>query len=219
MGLVFFLIELSVICVLTMCFIATYWVMRKTYSVGLDSVNGIPKLSLPPGSPPLSLALRDRKATTEFIRHLVNEVSVENIFFLSDVMAYKKSFVRINKLRNLGNGFKCEVGAQLARLIYRRTFTHYAWAISKTYVDGSSSLYVTAITDSTRDDITDRLEDKDPNNENDANIELYQELQNIFDDPATEVYAELKKSYIRFAYIPQFQRININQNVQNPSKK
>lgn len=134
-------------------------------------------------------------------------------------MAYKKSFVRINKLRNLGNGFKCEVGAQLARLIYRRTFTHYAWAISKTYIDGSSSLYVTAINDATRDDITDRLEDKDPNNENDGNVELYQELQNIFDDPATEVYAELKKSYIRFAYTPQFERIKMNQNVQSPSQK
>ncbi len=79
----FFLIELSVLTILGMCFVSTYWVMRKTYSVGLDSVNGIPNIQLPQGCPPLSLALRDRKATTEFIRHLVNEVSVENIFFLS----------------------------------------------------------------------------------------------------------------------------------------
>merc|ERR1712087_984688 len=134
-------------------------------------------------------------------------------------MGFKRTFVEKGKLRAIGNGFECSVSTNLARLIYRRTFTHYAWAISKTYIDGSSSLYVTAINDATRDDITDRLEDKDPNNENDGNVELYQELQNIFDDPATEVYAELKKSYIRFAYTPQFERIKMNQNVQSPSQK
>jgi len=210
----FFLIELSVMTILGMCFVSTYWVMRKTYSVGLDSVTGIPNISLPSGAPPLSLALRDRKATTEFIKHLVNEVSVENIFFLSDVMAYKKSFVRINKLRSIGNGFQCEVSTQLARLIYRRTFTHYAWAISKTYIDGSSSLYVTAISDQSRDDVTEKLEEKDPNDEKQSpSQQIYEELQIVFDDCATEVFEELKKAYARFAYTKQFARINIQKAV------
>ncbi len=132
-------------------------------------------------------------------------------------MAYKKSFVRINKLRSLGNGFKCEVGTQLARLIYRRTFTHYAWAISKTYIDGSSSLYVTAINDGNREEVTDKLEEQDPTREQTEDgsklIQLLEELQNAFDDCATDVYEELKKSYARFAYTPQFARINIRRAV------
>ena len=213
----FLLIELSVVTILGMCFVATYWVMRKTYSVGLDSVNGTPDIPLPAGSPLLSIALSDRKATTEFIKHLVNEVSVENIFFLSDIMAYKKSFVRINKLRSLGNGFTCQVGTQLARLIYRRTFTHYAWAISKTYIDGSSSLYVTAISDENRADVTEKLEDQDPQRENSEDgtklVQLLEELQNVFDDCAFDVYEELKKSYARFAYTEQFGRVNIRRDV------
>eukprot|EP01084_Bolivina_argentea_P303932 524833_1 len=211
----FFLIELSSFCILFMCFVSTYWVMRKTYSVGLDSVNGLPNIQLPTNSPPLSLALRDRKATTEFIKHLVNELSVENIFFLSDIMAYKKSFVRERKLKTIGGGFKCQVGTQLSRLIYRRTFTHYAWAISKTYIDGSSSLYVTAINDNQRDYCLQILEELDPSNELESNnpqqnnIKLLENLQNVFDQCATQVYRELQKSYNRFAYTSQFARISI----------
>lgn len=202
----FFLIELSVLCILGMCFVSTYWVMRRTYSVGLDSVNGATEIKLPSGSPPLSLALRDRKATTSFIRHLVNEVSVENIFFLSDIMAYKKAFTLNNKLKSI-EGFQCSVGTQLARLIYRRTFTHYAWAISKTYIDGTSSLYVTAISDEQRFDVTEKLEDKDPAQEKDGGQPLYQGLQTIFDEVADEVYEELRKAYNRFAYTKSFEKI------------
>merc|ERR1712079_83262 len=132
-------------------------------------------------------------------------------------MAYKKAFVRLNKLRSLGNGFQCEVGTQLARLVYRRTFTHYAWAISKTYVDGSSSLYVTAIKDINREDVIDKLETLDPADETQENqqsqVQLLEELQNIFDDCATDVYQQLKMAYNRFAYTPQFERIHLKRNM------
>eukprot|EP00484_Ammonia_sp_Unknown_P000584 CAMPEP_0197022166 /NCGR_PEP_ID=MMETSP1384-20130603/3063_1 /TAXON_ID=29189 /ORGANISM="Ammonia sp." /LENGTH=462 /DNA_ID=CAMNT_0042450145 /DNA_START=20 /DNA_END=1408 /DNA_ORIENTATION=+ len=207
----FLLTELSVVVILAMCFVSTYWVMRKTYSVGLDSVAGTPNIQLPSNAPPLSMALKDKKATTELIRHLVNEVSVENIFFLSDVMAYKYSFVRNSKLPSLGKGFRCDVSMSLSRLIYRRTFTHYAWAISKTYIDGASSLYVTAISEDVREEITDKLEEKDPSAENQEDtkrlvVELEQ-LQDIFDPAAAQVYEELRKAYARFAYTAQFQRI------------
>merc|ERR1712039_789193 len=111
-------------------------------------------------------ALTNSRATAEFTRFLVNEISVENIFFLSDVMAFKRTFLDKDALQNNGvNGFDCPISSNLARLIYRRTFTHYAWAISKTYIDGSSSLYVTAISDDVRDAISDALEDKDPSME------------------------------------------------------
>eukprot|EP00483_Globobulimina_turgida_P009686 UN09705 len=133
-------------------------------------------------------------------------------------MAYKKAFVREKKLKTVGNGFKCQVGSQLARLIYRRTFTHYAWAISKTYIDGSSSLYVTAITDNVRENVTEFLEEQDPLNESQASddaedqqklIQLLENLQKVFDECGNEVYRELQKSYDRFAYTAQFARINI----------
>merc|ERR1712173_509021 len=143
--------------------------MGKTYEVGLDSVaKGPMDITAQLSSlPPLSLALANSKATIEFIRFLVNEISVENIFFLSDIMAYK------------------------------RTFTHYAWAISKTYIDGSSSLFVTAISDDVRDDITQNLERKDPSKEMNADrethVDMLQELQCVFDEAAREVYDQLKK--------------------------
>merc|ERR1712173_382412 len=208
--------ELSVICITWMCMLSTYWILRKTYEVGLDSVaKGPMDISSQLSSlPPLSLALRNSKATIEFIRFLVNEISVENIFFLSDIMAYKKTFLDRNALKSMGNGFECGVQRNLARLIYRRTFTHYAWAISKTYIDGSSSLFVTAISDDVRDDITQKLEGKDPSREmEEAGDEsgkmelLLQELQNVFDEAAREVYDQLKRSYARFAYSPRFEKI------------
>jgi len=210
----FLLIELSVACILCMCFIATYYVTKQCFIAGLDSVNGPIEVGLASSAPPLAIALADSKATTEFIRHLVNEVSVENIFFLSDIMAYKRTFVDTQKLSSMGNGFECAVATNLARLIYRRTFTHYAWAIAKTYVDGSSSLYVTAISDEVRQRICDSLETKDPSielsDDEKESEELLQELLCVFDEAANEVYDQLKRSYARFGYSEQFAKVAKN---------
>ncbi len=154
----------------------------------------------------------EKEYEVKLIKHLTREISVESIFFLADIMAYKMSFIRQKKLKVI-DGFKCLVPASLSRLIYRRTFTHYAWAITKTHVDGSSSLYVTAIADDIRDDCTEWLEEHDPQREKDGNVseeerlKLFQRLQKVFDDCGTQVYRELQKSYNRFVYTSQFQQI------------
>eukprot|EP01084_Bolivina_argentea_P303933 524834_1 len=213
----FWLIELSCVCIFLMCAISTYWVLRKTIGVGLDSVDGIPTIPLPTGAPALSLTLKNKNALTEFIKHLTQEISVESIFFLSDIMAYKMAFIRQKKLKII-DGFKCLVPGTLSRLIYRRTFTHYAWAISKTYIDGSSSLYVTAINEDARDIVTEWLEEQDPTKENsndvndDEKTKLFLRLQKVFDECGTQVYKQIQKSYNRFAYTPEFKMIIADKN-------
>ena len=75
-------------------------------------------------------------------------------------------------------------------------------------------LYVTAITQNTRDATTEDLEDKDPNDEKKSDgsqQELFNSLQQVFDRAAEEVYNQLKQSYARFAYTPQFQRVLVNE--------
>eukprot|EP01084_Bolivina_argentea_P146630 256688_1 len=189
----FLLTELSVLCITLICWISTYWVMKQTFDVGLDSKNGKAKIQIPYGSLPLVVALTDSKVVMEFTRHLVHELSVENIFFLSDIMTYKQSFVKQQKMKSIG--FACHVSTNMSRLMYRRSFTHYAWAISKTYIDGSSSFYVTAIENSVRDNCMKVLEELDPCDE----LQL-QKLQIIFDQCAIQVYEQLQQSYNRFAY-------------------
>eukprot|EP00485_Elphidium_margaritaceum_P000808 CAMPEP_0202689220 /NCGR_PEP_ID=MMETSP1385-20130828/4528_1 /ASSEMBLY_ACC=CAM_ASM_000861 /TAXON_ID=933848 /ORGANISM="Elphidium margaritaceum" /LENGTH=452 /DNA_ID=CAMNT_0049344323 /DNA_START=105 /DNA_END=1463 /DNA_ORIENTATION=- len=213
----FFLIELSVFTVLAMCFIATNWVMHQSIVAGLEDPNGDAlKVSLAAGTPPISLALHDRKATMEFLQHLIREISVENMFFLADVMAYKQSFVSQGKLRSLGEG-EWPVNTKLARLLYRRTFTHYAWAISKTYIDGSSSLYVTAISEEVRAKLVVKLEELDPTSEQSLTgtqlVALLQDVQAVFNEAAEEVYGALQKSYARFSHTAQFANITIKRQI------
>jgi hypothetical protein len=223
---VFIIVELSVICTFIICFISTFWVLRKTRLSQLDSsanANEPVTFELPAGTIPMESALRDRKVTTEFIKHLVNELNVENIFFLSDVIAFKKTFVRRQVLESL-QGFDCKVTSQLARLQFIRGFTRYAWAISKTYVDNTSSLYVTAISGVTRDAAIDELEamnpdieeqvadakdveDQNTNVDSDAKLKYLSRLHLIFDQCAVEVYQELQNSYARFAATKRYKQI------------
>jgi len=202
----FILIELSVLCIAAMCGVATFWTMRKTVAAGLDSVSGAPKMDLPPNSPLLSVVLRDAKAVPLLLAHLVQELSVENLFFLADVMEFKKVFVSRN-VKVGDEGFSCAYPRNLARLHFRRTFTEYAWAISKTYVDGGSALYVTAISEHLREGIMDSLADREVEDEEKQRElqSLLEELHTVFDDAAAEVFEQVTRAYSRFAHTPAFE--------------
>lgn len=206
----FFFVEISVIACFSMGFVATYWVLGQTEKYGLDEDIHSLNYELPPNTPPINLLFSDASATKLFIQHLCREVSVENIFFLADVMGYKKSFEKYShtKIESV-TGFSCAVPVTLARLMFRRTFTHYAWAISKTYVDGSSAFYVTAITDNARSKCIEFFEDQNPGIEKKraADYEHYVKLQNGFDSVAQEVYNAIKASYVRFAQSEEFKSI------------
>lgn len=204
----FFLVETSAVGILLMGLISTWRVLKQTRELGFER-----ELRLAEGAAPMNVVLADASATAMFIEHLTREIMVENIFFLSDVMAYKQSFVEYGKLDGV-NGFTSRVPGSLSRLMFRRTFTHYAWAITKTYVDGSSSFYVTAITDETRDRCIEFFEEQNPADEKRINQqqnsnEHYMKLQQGFDDAAAEVFRVLKDSYMRFSNSENYKYVRV----------
>jgi len=134
-------------------------------------------------------------------------------FFLADVMAYKTAFMTHRKVFREIPGFKCKVPLQLARYKYvkERTFVHYAWSLSKIYVDGSSIFYVTAISDETRAAALEILENLSPYIETDDEEKVdYEKLCTVFDAACNEIFESLKGSYSRFTKTDDFNNVVID---------
>jgi len=133
-------------------------------------------------------------------------------FFLADVIAYKTAFVKHRKLFREVPGFNCKVPQQLARSKYvkERTFVHYAWALGKTYIDGTSIYYVTSISDETRAAVLEALENLSPFIEVDDEDKVdYEKLCTVFDTACNEVFEALKGSYSRFTKTEDFNNVVI----------
>jgi len=200
----FFLVEFSCICVGIMGYFATFYVKYQANKYSLEK----PSSQLYD----LEMIFGSKFNCALFLKHLVHEISVENMFFLSDVMAYKKTFMDHRKLFREVPGFTCKIPHGLARCKYvkDRTFVHYTWSISKYYVDGSSIFYVTAISDETREAIMNVVKDLSPNAEADDEDKVdYEKLCTIFDTACNEVYEALKGSYSRFTKTSGFQEVVI----------
>jgi len=200
----FFLVEFSCICVGIMGYFATYWVKYQATKYALEKPNS--QLY------DLELIFTSNDNCALFLKHLVREMSVENMFFLADVMAYKKAFLDHRKLFRQIPGFTCKVPLQLSRYKYLkdRTFVHYSWSISKIYIDGSSIFYVTSISDETRKSILDFVENLSPFMEGDNEDKVdYEKLCTIFDEACNEVYGVLKGAYSRFTKTSEFNNVVI----------
>jgi hypothetical protein len=200
----FLLVETSVFAVFGMGLAATWRVLKQTQMLGFER-----ELTLADGAYPLDAVLVNAEANGLFIEHLTREIMVENIFFLSDVMAFKESFVQYNKLEEV-QGFRCQIPTSLSRLMFRRTFTHYAWAITKTYVDGTSAFFVTAISEQTRERCIEFFEEQNPADEKrNQTAAHYAALQVGFDEAAQEVLRVLKDSYMRWSHLESYKDVNI----------
>jgi hypothetical protein len=189
---------------------------------GNDTVQSANNVQQQPnqGAPPLSVYLMDPQNLPFFIKHVVRELSVENLFFLADVMNFKRAFLHTNKLKTIDNGFSCQIPEQLARYMYRsdRTLVEYAVAITRNYIDGTSANYVTAIDQDTRQRLLEYMYKQDPDAEleNKMSVVDYEELSECFDRAAREVYSVVKQAYFRFSRTDDFK---IKLNARDPVRK
>jgi len=187
-----------------MGYFSTYWVNRQITVHGLESSAGLLDNN---NNANLESIFANRSYCNVFLKHLVREISVENIFFLADVMAFKNAFITHRKLSREVPGFTCRIPLELARYQYvkDRTFVHYAWSISKIYVDGSSIFYVTAISDEVRATLLEFVENLSPFLESDNEDKVdYEKLCTAFDAACKDVYEILKNSYSRFLKTSEF---------------
>jgi hypothetical protein len=202
--------ELSAVCVTAMGYISTAWLLEKseifTLPILMDQIatdrdgkSWTERYCEENRLPTFEQMLGDPVAVATFLKHLVWELSVENLFFLSDVMRFKKTFQTEGKVRDL-SGFYYDVPHMLARYGYKPEmgFIPYAWAISKAYVDNLSAFYVTSMDEDVRDAILDYLSTLTAEDERLLEGPQLEKLMNIFDPAARHVFALVKQAYARF---------------------
>jgi len=164
---IFFVVEASAIAMTGMGTIATWWMLDKSmlFNFPLLKEKRLKLLGKEDEKenegkrvPPLRAVINDEEASVFFFRHLVRELSLENVFFLADIMRYKNSFVQPNVLDSVP-GFSIQI-RDLAKHsnVSGRTLVQYAWALGQAYVENISASYVTAIHQETRDQILEYLE-------------------------------------------------------------
>ncbi|ETO19569.1 hypothetical protein RFI_17662, partial [Reticulomyxa filosa] len=96
----FFVVEASALAMTGMATVATWWMLDKSelFNLPLSIEKRLRELGIDDEefqkaqhAPPLKEVLKDDEAITFFLRHLIRELSLENIFFLADVMHFKAS--------------------------------------------------------------------------------------------------------------------------------
>ncbi|ETO16257.1 hypothetical protein RFI_21096, partial [Reticulomyxa filosa] len=211
----FFVIEASVFAMTAMAGMSTWWLLDKSELFNLPLLMekrleelGVKNEDEPEhvkSAPPLRIVLDDGKAIFFFLRHLVRELSLENVLFLADVMHFKNAFVQNKKVFNNVPGFFIRV-CDLAKYGYvdNRTFVQYAWALSHAYVENVSASYVTAIHSETRERILDYLMELEPQKETEFTNNDWLQLCNVFDRAAQEVWELVNQSWKRYIRSPQF---------------
>ncbi|ETO21384.1 hypothetical protein RFI_15820 [Reticulomyxa filosa] len=218
----FFLIEVSAVAITTMAWVATWWVLHKFSSndLSLPKTNATNKLrhanregnenekeesderGLLKSLPSLQTALQDEQTVNFFLRYLARELSLENFFFLADVIHYKNAFVQHLKAFNAVPGFYISIpDLGKYQFVPDRTFVEYAWALSHVYVDTVNAPFVSALTFETREKILDYLVELEPQKETQFDSRQWKELCNVFDVAATEAWEQLAQSWKRYTHL------------------
>ncbi|ETO08008.1 hypothetical protein RFI_29382 [Reticulomyxa filosa] len=215
---IFFVVEASALAMTAMGSVATWWLLDKSQLFNLPVLmeRKLEKLGIKEEQktengkliPSLRTVLNDRTAVNYFLEHLIHELSLENVFFLADVMRYKKSFLRQSQFCFFFLYFSHVPGFAIQMEDFGkidasgRTYVEYASILGRTYVENVSASYVTAIHVETRDRILDYLETLNPQNENNIDQVQLTQLCNVFDPAAEEVWRLLNDSWKRYAKSP-----------------
>jgi len=209
----FFIVEASVLAMAGMSSVATWWMLGRSKLINLSALmdKRLKQLGIEnkedekvQHAPSLDMVLNDPEALRFFLQYLVRELSLENVFFLADVMQFKNSFVGQAKIDRT-SGFSISI-QELARYSYKpsRTFVQYAWDLGEAYVENISASYVTAIHSNTRSQLLHYLDALQPEKEESFQSQDWTELSNAFDAAAQEVKILLGQSWRRYVTSPYY---------------
>ena len=223
---------------------STFWMLERsevfTVPILMDAVSlkksgksQTQRLCDEHGLPSFEQMMEDPVAVATFLKHLVWELSVENLFFLSDVMRFKRTFVTENMIDTMP-GFYYDVPHMLSRFVrdlislflfyavcvfslcrygYRkeRGTIAYAWSISHAYVDNLSAFYITAMDEDERERILEFLTDLKPDEKLEG--KKLEDLVCIFDTAARHVFALIKQAHGRFVRNAKLNLKSLNRQV------